>query len=141
MKVGILGGGQLGQMLADAARPLSLDTVVLDPKPDAVAGQLTRHLVADWTDPEALAELATCDVVTYEFENVPAEAVEKLVADVPVHPAPAALVKSGDRIIEKNLFNELGIETAPFAQVDSREDLDRAVAHQCGRRCLAMTFD
>jgi len=128
MKVGILGGGQLGQMLAEAARPLEVETLVLDPAADAVAGRVTRHLAADWTDAAALAELAATDVVTYEFENVPAEAVEKLVADVPVHPLPEALVKSGDRIVEKALFGELGIETAPFAQVDSREDLDRAVA-------------
>ncbi len=127
MKVGILGGGQLGQMLAQAAKRLDIETVVLDPAEDAVAGQVTRHLAADWTDPAALQELAATDVVTYEFENVPAAAVEKLVADVPVHPAPEALVKSGDRIIEKNLFNALGIETAPFAQVDDRDDLDRAI--------------
>jgi len=127
MKVGILGGGQLGQMLAAAADPLSLETIVLDPKPDAVASQVTRHLVADWTDDAALRELAGCDVVTYEFENVPSEAVDRLVSDVPVHPSPDSLVISGDRIVEKNLFRELGIETAPFAQVDSREDLDRAV--------------
>jgi len=127
MKVGILGGGQLGQMLAEAARDLSIETLVLDPKPDAVAAQITRHLVADWEDPTALDELAACDVVTYEFENVPAAAVERLIRDVPVHPSPDALAFSGDRIVEKNLFRELGIETAPFAQVDSRADLDRAV--------------
>lgn len=127
MKVGILGGGQLGQMLAQAAQPLGVETVVLDPAKDAVAGRVTTLLTADWVDPTALQELAATDVVTYEFENVPAEAVEKLVADVPVHPAPEALVKSGDRIVEKNLFHAIGIETAPFAPVDSREDLDRAV--------------
>ena len=128
MKVGILGGGQLGQMLADAARALSLETVVLDPKPDAVAGNVTRHLVADWTDATALAELAKTDVVTYEFENVPSEAVETLQPAVPVHPSPEALVVSGDRVDEKNFFRGLGIETAPFAVVDERESLDRAVA-------------
>lgn len=127
MKVGILGGGQLGMMLAEAARDLSIETLVLDPKPDAVAAQVTRHLVADWEDPAALGELATCDVVTYEFENVPTAAVERLIRDVPVHPSPEALAFSGDRIVEKNLFRELGIETAPFAQVDSRADLDRAI--------------
>ncbi|MEM9177513.1 MAG: 5-(carboxyamino)imidazole ribonucleotide synthase [Myxococcota bacterium] len=127
MKVGILGGGQLGQMLAQAAQQIGVETLVLDPAADAVAGRVTRHLAADWTDPASLQALAATDVVTYEFENVPAEAVEKLVANVPVHPAPVALVKSGDRIVEKMLFGELGIETAPFAQVDSREDLDRAV--------------
>mgnify|MGYP001161507624 FL=1 len=127
MKVGILGGGQLGHMLADAAHAISLETLVLDPKPDAVAGQVTRHLVADWVDESALAELSQCDVVTYEFENVPAEAVERLQHDTAVHPSPDALVISGDRIIEKNFFHDLGIETAPFAQVDTREDLDRAI--------------
>jgi 5-(carboxyamino)imidazole ribonucleotide synthase len=128
MKVGILGGGQLGQMLAEAARNLSIETVVLDPKPDAVAGQITRLIEADWVDPVALDELAACDVVTYEFENVPAAAVERLITDVAVHPSPDALAFSGDRIVEKNLFRELGIETAPFAQVDTRSDLDRAVS-------------
>ena len=128
MRIGILGGGQLGQMLATAAHARGLETLVLDPKPDAVAGSVTRHLVADWTDEAALAELATCDVVTYEFENVPAEAVDRLVAQVPVHPAPEALVVSGDRVTEKDLLNELGIETAPYRAVDSREGLEAAVA-------------
>lgn len=128
MRVGILGGGQLGMMLAEAASPLGLETLVLDPAKGAVAGRVTRHIAADWTDPGALQALAATDVVTYEFENVPAEAVEKLAADVPVHPAPEALVISGDRIVEKNMFRDLGIETAPFAQVDSLADLEQAVA-------------
>lgn len=114
-------------MLAEAADTLGLETLVLDPKPDAVAGRVTRHLVADWTDPAALAELAACDVVTYEFENVPTEAVERLVADVPVHPAPEALVVSGDRVTEKEFLRSLAIETAPFAPVDSRATLHAAV--------------
>ena len=128
MKVGILGGGQLGQMLAAAARTLSVETLVLDPKPDAVARLVTRHLAADWEDASALDQLAGCDVVTYEFENVPTAAVERLQADVPVHPAVRALAVSGDRITEKDLFRSLGIETAPYAAVDSRADLDAAVA-------------
>jgi 5-(carboxyamino)imidazole ribonucleotide synthase len=128
MKIGILGGGQLGMMLADAARDLSIETRVLDPKPDAVAARVTQLLTADWADPRARDALAECDVVTYEFENVPTAAVESLQADVPVHPSPDALAFSGDRIVEKNLFRELGIETAPFAQVDSKEDLERAVS-------------
>ncbi|MBJ21559.1 MAG: 5-(carboxyamino)imidazole ribonucleotide synthase [bacterium] len=127
MKVGILGGGQLGQMLADAASKLSVETLVLDPKPDAVAGRITRLITADWVDPAALDQLAACDVVTYEFENVPAAAVERLSAVAPVHPSPEALACSGDRIVEKDLFRELGIETAPFVAVDAREDLDRGV--------------
>ncbi len=128
MKVGILGGGQLGQMLAQSARALGVETVVLDPAADAVAGQVTRHLALDWLDPTALDALAACDVVSYEFENVPSEAVEKLAGRVPVHPAPAALILSGDRLLEKRFFRELGLTPAPFAEIDSRAELERAVA-------------
>lgn len=128
MKVGILGGGQLGLMLARAARDLGVEPLVLDPKPNAVAGQVARHLAVDWENDAAQDALAECDVVTYEFENVPTSVVEKLAARVPVHPSPAALAISGDREREKNLFRELGIETAPFAVVNTRDDLDRAVA-------------
>ena len=128
MKVGILGGGQLGLMLARAARDLSIEPLVLDPKPDAVAGKVARHLAVDWEDDAALGALAECDVVTYEFENVPTSTVEYLASHVPVHPSPSALAISGDREREKNLFRELGIETAPFAVVNTRAELDRAVA-------------
>jgi 5-(carboxyamino)imidazole ribonucleotide synthase len=127
MKVGILGGGQLGQMLARAAKELALEPLVLDPKPDAVAGGVARHLAADYEDEAALDEMAGCDVVTYEFENVPTSSVERLAERVPVHPAPIALSMSCDRWIEKNLFAELGIPTAPFRDVASRADLDRAI--------------
>lgn len=128
MKVGILGGGQLGLMLAQAARALDVETLVLDPATDAVAGQATRHLAKDWLDEAALDALAACDVVTYEFENVPSEAVEKLVGRVPVRPAPEALVLSGDRLLEKRFFRGLGIEPAPFADVATRVELGCAVA-------------
>jgi 5-(carboxyamino)imidazole ribonucleotide synthase len=128
MKVGILGGGQLGQMLARAAKDLALEPIVLDPKPDAVAGQVARHLAADYEDEGALAELAACDVVTYEFENVPTSVVEALARRVPVHPAPISLALSCDRLSEKTLFRELGIPTAPFRAVASRAELDDAVA-------------
>jgi 5-(carboxyamino)imidazole ribonucleotide synthase len=127
MKVGILGGGQLGLMLAQAASRLGVETLVLDPASDAVAGNATRHLAKDWLDPTALDALAACDVVTYEFENVPTEAVEKLAGRVPVHPAPEALVISGDRLLEKRFFRDLQIEPAPFAEVGSRVELGAAV--------------
>ncbi len=128
MKVGILGGGQLGQMLARSARDLGLEPLVLDPKPDAVAAQVARHLVADYEDPDALDEIAECDVVTYEFENVPPAALERLAPRVAVRPPPASLALSGDRLREKSLFRELGVPTAPFRAVDSRPDLERAIA-------------
>jgi len=128
MKVGILGGGQLGLMLAQAANRLGVGTVVVDPARDAVAGQATQHLALDWLDPTGLDALAACDVVTYEFENVPSEAVGKLAGRVPVHPAPEALVVSGDRLLEKRFFRELGLEPAPFAPIASRVELGCAVA-------------
>lgn len=128
MKVGILGGGQLGLMLARAAEDLGLETLVLDPKPDAVASQVAAHLAVDWDDDAALDALVDCDVVTFEFENVPTAIVEKLASRVAVHPSPASLAISGDRVAEKNLFGELGIETAPFASVDTRADLDRTLS-------------
>lgn len=128
MKVGILGGGQLGQMLAQAAEVLGVETLVLDPTPDAVAGQVTEHWAKAWDDAGALAALAACDVVTYEFENVPRETVEALVPRVPVHPAPEALVLSGDRLLEKRFFQSLGIEPAPFAPVSTRAELEAAIA-------------
>lgn len=128
MKVGILGGGQLGQMLAQAAQLLGVDTLVLDPTPDAVAGQVTEHLAKAWDDAGALDALAGCDVVTYEFENVPRETVEALASRVPVHPAPEALVLSGDRLLEKRFFQSLDIEPAPFAPVSKRAQLDAAIA-------------
>jgi len=127
MKVGILGGGQLGQMLARAARDLGLEPIVLDPKPDAVAGRSARHLRAEFDDAAALEELATCDVVTYEFENVPSESVARLADRVPVHPAPIALATACDRWLEKSLFRELGIPTAAFRNVASATDLERGV--------------
>jgi len=128
MKLGILGGGQLGLMLARAARNLGIDCLVVDPKPGAVAGQVAELLALDWTDPAVVEAMAGCDVVTYEFENVPTSLVESLASRVPVHPSPISLELSGDRIAEKNLFRDLGVETAPFVQVDSRADLDRAIS-------------
>jgi 5-(carboxyamino)imidazole ribonucleotide synthase len=126
MKIGILGGGQLGLMLAQAASRLGIETLAVDPAPDAVVGQATRHLASDWLDPTALDALAGCDVVTYEFENVPAEAVAKLEGRVPVHPVPEALVLSGDRLLEKTFLREMGLEPARFAAVDGPADLARA---------------
>ncbi len=127
-KIGILGGGQLGLMLAQAAERLGLETLVVDPAPDAVAGRVAKHLANDWLDPAALDALAGCDVVTYEFENVPTEALAKLAGRVAVHPAPEALAIAGDRLFEKRFLREFGLEPAPFADVASRAELGRVVA-------------
>jgi 5-(carboxyamino)imidazole ribonucleotide synthase len=128
VNIGILGGGQLGRMLALAGYPLGHGFVFLDAAPEALAG-LGDHLVAPVDDPRALADLAArVDVVTYEFENVPVAAARTLAERVAVFPPPEALAVSQDRLVEKTLFARLGIPTAPFAAVDSSAALARAVA-------------
>ncbi|MFP4164891.1 MAG: 5-(carboxyamino)imidazole ribonucleotide synthase [Chitinispirillaceae bacterium] len=129
MKVGILGGGQLARMLALAGHPLGLDFVVLDPAEDACAKAVAQHIKGAYDDEEKLRQFAeSCDVVTYEFENVPAESVRFLTGKVPIHPSQDALAFSRDRLTEKNLFRELGISTPEYAAVDSLDDLREAVS-------------
>lgn len=130
MTIGVLGGGQLGRMLALAGYPLGLRFRFLDTTPTAPAGQLAELITApDFAHEESLAELAAgVDVVTYEFENVPVEAARWLEQRVPVFPPPAALEVAQDRLTEKEFFRSLGIPTPPFAAVDTREALEEAVA-------------
>ena len=128
MRIGVLGGGQLARMLALAGYPLGLEFVFLCPVRDACAAPLGEHLRADFEDEAALQRLAAkVDRVTYEFESVPAATVEYLEGKVPVYPPPRALAVARDRLHEKSLCNELGIETAPFMAVDGLEDLRQAV--------------
>jgi len=128
MKVGILGGGQLARMIALAGYPLGLKFIVLDPDPNAGAAGLSEHLLGAYDDPELLAQLAEkADVVTYEFENVPAHVDEFLSSHTTVYPPANALAVAQDRLLEKNFFNDLGIGTAPYAAIDSLQDLQRAM--------------
>jgi 5-(carboxyamino)imidazole ribonucleotide synthase len=127
--IGILGGGQLARMLALAGAPLGLRFRVVDTSADACAGQVAPLVQADWTDLDALAAFAQgIDVATFDFENVPAETAQWLAARVPVFPAPRALAVAQDRLAEKRLFAELGMGTPAFAAVDTRGDLDAAIA-------------
>lgn len=127
MIVGVVGGGQLGRMLGLAGVPLGLRFRFLDPSPEAPARAVGELIQAPYDDREALRKLAEgATVVTYEFENVPADAAEYLSSIVSVHPKPAALAVSQDRLNEKNLFRELGIPVAPFAQIDSLDDLNNS---------------
>jgi 5-(carboxyamino)imidazole ribonucleotide synthase len=127
--LGILGGGQLARMLALAAAPLGVKTLVVDSAGDACAGQVAPLVVADWTDYAALERFASMvDVVTFDFENVPAETAHWLAERVAVSPAPRALAVAQDRLAEKTLFRECGLNTPAFVPVDTREDLDRALA-------------
>lgn len=129
MKVGILGGGQLGRMLALAGYPLGLEFRFLDPNPESPAGALAEFIVADYNDTDALRRFADgIDIATYEFENVAASAADFLHDHVAaVHPNYHALAAAQDRLHEKNTFRRLGIPTAPFEAVDSRDDLARAI--------------
>ncbi|MGF6712113.1 5-(carboxyamino)imidazole ribonucleotide synthase [Luteibacter sp. W1I16] len=126
--VGILGGGQLARMLALAAAPLGIRTLAVDGAADACAGQVSRLVVADWDDEAALAEFARqVDVVTFDFENVPAATAERLAGQVDVFPNPRALAVAQDRLSEKTLFRESGLNTPEFAVVDTHDDLVAAV--------------
>ena len=127
--VGILGGGQLARMLALAAAPLGIKALVVDSAADACAGQVAPLVVADWTDYAALEAFARrVDVVTFDFENVPAETAHWLAERVAVFPVPRALAVAQDRLAEKTLFRECGLPTPDFMTVDTREQLDQALA-------------
>jgi 5-(carboxyamino)imidazole ribonucleotide synthase len=129
MKIGVIGGGQLGRMLALAGTPLGMRFAFLDPAPDACAQALGDHLQADYSDREHLQALAEdVDLVTFEFESVPAETVAFLSQFVPVYPSAEALRIARDRWFEKSMFKDLGIPTPEFADIQSQSDLDAAVA-------------
>jgi 5-(carboxyamino)imidazole ribonucleotide synthase len=128
MRFGILGGGQLGRMIALAAYPLGVRCSVLDPAADPCAAQVCGHVRGEFDDFQALYQLVReSDAVTYEFENVPVESARWLAERVPVFPPPRALEVSQDRLSEKTFFQELGIPTPPFAAIDTREQFDAAV--------------
>lgn len=139
MKIGIIGGGQLGRMLALAGTPLGQQFTFLDPATDACAAALGEHLCAEYDDREQLKRLAdSADVVTFEFESVPAETVAFLEQYVQVYPNAESLRIARDRWFEKSMFKELGIPTPEFANVLSQSDLDAAV-HQIGLPAVLKT--
>jgi len=128
--IGVLGGGQLGRMLALAGYPLGLRFRFYDPEPEVCTDGLAERVRGAWDDAAALERFADgLDVVTYEFENVPAETVRILeLAGCEVLPPQRALEVSQDRLIEKQFCNDHGVATAPFVPVDSESDLRAAVA-------------
>ena len=137
--VGILGGGQLARMMALSGAPLGLRFLVLDTVGDACAGQFAPMVVGDYNDQSALTEFAArVDVATFDFENVPAASAQWLTARVPVFPNPRALATAQDRLAEKTLFREQGIPVPPFAAIDTREQLQAAVA-EIGTPCILKT--
>ncbi len=128
MRVGVLGGGQLGRMIALAGYPLGIAVRLFETSSDACGGQVTELHVGDYRDHEALDRFADgLDVVTYEFENVPVESAEYLARKLPVYPPPVSLEIAQDRLTEKTFFGARGIPTAGFLAVDSIDDLARSV--------------
>lgn len=128
--LGVLGGGQLGRMFTLAAKVMGYQVVVLDPDPTSPAGQLADiHLKADYQDAVALLRMGSlCDAVTTEFENVPAASLDMLAKHCLVAPSPQALAVAQDRLAEKSRAREFGCDTAPFANIESRDDLAQAWA-------------
>lgn len=138
--IGILGGGQLGRMLTLAAAGLGLKVHIFSPEADSPAFDVcAQKTLAPYEDEAALTHFAeTVDLVTYEFENVPARTAAVLAAVRPVRPDPSALAVSQDRLHEKDFLTSLGIATAPYVGVDDAGALARAVA-QFGRPSLLKT--
>lgn len=136
--IGIIGGGQLGRMLAMAAARLGYRTVVLEPQPDCPAAQVAnRQIAAAYDDTAALGELAAVSaVVTYEFENVPVMAASALAVTVPVYPPARALEVAQDRVAEKKFLNGIGIPTADFCPVDNDDELTAALKKFAGSGIL-----
>ncbi len=138
--IGILGGGQLGRMLALAAARLGFKCHIFAPNPDSPAFDVVHRVTcADYGDTQALDRFAAdADVVTYEFENVPAEAATFLAARVPVLPDQNVLATTQDRLAEKDFVTALGIDTAPYASVDASGELPDALA-RIGRPAVLKT--
>jgi 5-(carboxyamino)imidazole ribonucleotide synthase len=128
--LGILGGGQLGRMLAQAAERLGLHCHAFSPDRDSCAFEVVREKTcAPFDDEEALAKFAdSCDLITFEFENVPAETADFLVTNrKPVLPDPVILATTQDRLAEKNFLTDFEIRTAPFAEISSDVDISVAI--------------
>jgi 5-(carboxyamino)imidazole ribonucleotide synthase len=138
--LGILGGGQLARMLALAAADLGIRAHIFAPEADSPAFDVAAaHSIGAYEDEAALARFADAvDVVTYEFENVPAQTAAFLAARKPLHPGARALGVTQDRLSEKRFISELGLAVAPFRAIDSLADLEAATA-ELGRPSVLKT--
>jgi len=138
--IGILGGGQLGRMLSVAASRLGYRTHIFEPAAHPPAGQVSERVTtADYLDVAALTAFAkSVDVITFEFENVPAEALDLVEAITPIRPGRNALAVSQDRIVEKDFLTGLGLATAPYAAVEDAASLIDAL-DRIGRPAILKT--
>ena len=130
--LGVVGGGQLGRMLAEAAAPLGVEVVVLDPTPDCPAAPVARdQVVGDFDDPDAFADLAArTDALTFEIELADSDLLERVAADhgVSVNPAPSTLSTIEDKLVQKRELDAAGVPVPPFRRVDDADDLRDALA-------------
>ncbi|SEP02030.1 5-(carboxyamino)imidazole ribonucleotide synthase [Paenibacillus sp. OV219] len=137
--VGILGGGQLGRMMANAGSAMGYRFVALDPTPDAPTGQVAQQIVAAYDDRDAARELAQrADVITYEFENVDAGVAAMLMEESYVPQGSELLYTTQHRLREKRAIEAAGVKVAPYAEVRSVDELCEAVG-QFGLPCVLKT--
>jgi 5-(carboxyamino)imidazole ribonucleotide synthase len=127
--IGMLGGGQLGRMFIDAAHNLGYRVIVLEPDPYSPAGLIAdKHIVAAYDDADAMAQLARhCDVITTEFENIPAQVLETLSASCPVYPNASAVEKAQDRNVEKAFISSCGLLPVPYGSITTYSEIAPAV--------------
>ncbi len=132
--LGVLGGGQLGRMWAHTAQRMGYNTAVLDPDAQSPAGLVSHHHIhTDYIDAAGLKQLAAvCQAVTTEFENVPADALAQLAATLPVSPAASSVAVAQDRAREKAHFVTCGVPVAPYAVIDTAEQLAALLAVTAG---------
>ena len=136
--LGVLGGGQLGRMWVHAAQSMGFQTVVLDPDPHSPAGLVShQHIQTDYLDPVGLQKMAaTCQAVTTEFENVPADALAQLATTLQVAPNAHAVAVAQDRRLEKSHFVNCGVPVAPFAVIASDADVEAVLKQADGTSLL-----
>src|SRR6056297_2110667 len=129
--LGVVGGGQLGRMLAEAAAPLGVEVVVLDPTPDCPAAPVARdQVVGDFDDPEAFRELAArTDALTFEIELADSGLLDEVAEeyDLSVDPAPETLSLIEDKLVQKRALDDAGVPVPPFRRVDDAADLRAAL--------------
>ena len=138
--IGIVGGGQLGQMMAASAKEMGFKVGILDPVENCPASQNSDwHIVADYQDVVALKKLAKqADLITYEFENVSAKALKEIIHQTPVPQGLNLLEITQDRLVEKNYLEELKIPIAPFKKVTNEKELQVAIL-EIGYPCVLKT--
>lgn len=139
--LGILGGGQLGRMSAQAAEKLGIRTVIFTPEPDSPASQIAEEtIVADYTNQSALSAFSEkIDVISYEFENIPVETIQYLKTLKPVYPDEHLLEVAQDRVKEKSFLNSIKIDTARWAAPQTPEDIEKTLTEWSAHSCILKT--